>query len=407
MIYWLWLQCALGAGGNHYHEILSHFSTAKGVYDAGDEGRAVSHVFNARELERLRNTSLDTARTLRDRCLKEEISVVTPNHKAYPQCLKNISRPPFALYIKGELPDFDNTPTICMVGTRKVTDYGYKCAYSLSGRLSRGGFVIVSGGAKGSDTAAHLGALLTGGKTVAVIPHGFGVSYLKENKKLRDDILKSGGCILTEFPPDTPVTKPAFHIRNRLLSALSIGTVVVEAPARSGALITASNATEQNRDVFVVPGSPGVSNYEGSNALLRDGAKPVTQLSDIFSEYIYRFGDRISIERAMEKPLPSFKIYDSGNKEMDKSVSKMPYKLKDEAAQEFGLSEKKQIIKKILPESLSKNAKIIYNQLDKQIFTCDDLLSPKLNANMIMSALGELELLGFIKSIPGGRYTLK
>ncbi len=407
MIYWLWLQSALGAGGNHFHEILSRFSTAKSVYEAGHEGRAASRIFNERELSLLRNTSLDTARALRDRCLKEDISVITPNHKAYPECLKNIHRPPFALYIKGEFPDFDNTPAICMVGTRKVSDYGYKCAYSLSGRLSRGGFVIVSGGAKGSDAAAHLGALLTGGKTVAVLPHGFGVSYLKENQKLREDILKSGGCIITEFLPDTPVTKQAFYTRNRLLSALSVGTVVIEAPLKSGALITAANATEQNRDVFIIPGSPGVINYEGSNALLRDGAKPVTALSDIFSEYTYKFGDKISIERAMKKSLPSLKAYDFGNEKFEKKVKKPPYKLKKEAAQELGLGDKKEIIKKILPENLSKNAKIIYNQLDKQIFTCDDLLSPTMNANMIMSALGELELFGFIKSLPGGRYTFK
>lgn len=407
MIYWLWLQCALGAGGNRFHEIISHFSTAKRVYDAGDDGRAASRIFTQRELTLLGNTSLDTARSLKERCEKENITVITPDSSAYPMCLKNISKPPFALYCKGILPDFDNIPAICMVGTRKVSEYGYKCAYSLSGRLSRGGFIIISGGAKGSDTAAHLGALLAGGKTVALLPHGFGVSYLLENEKLREDILKSGGCLITEFPPDTPVAKQSFHIRNRLLSALSVGTVVVEAPVKSGALITASNALEQNRDVFVIPGNPGVGNYEGSNALLRDGAKPVTQLGDIFSEYTYRLGDKISIEKAMEKPLPNLRTYALKNEKPVKSPKKTPYKLKKEAVDEMSLKGKNEIIKKILPENLSKTAKIIYNQLDKQIFTCDDLLSSEMNANMIVSALGELELFGFIKSLPGGRYTLK
>lgn len=242
---------------------------------------------------------------------------------------------------------------------------------------------------------------------MALLPNGFGVEYLKENSELRENIIKSGGCLITEFPPDTPVFKQSFYIRNRLISALSVGIVVVEAPAKSGALITAANAVEQNRDVFVIPGQPGLDNYEGSNALLRDGAKPVTELSDIFSEYTYRLGDKISIERAMEKPLPSLKSYTKSNNEVKKKVKKQPYKLKADAEKELVLNEKKEIIKKILPENLSKNAKIIYNQLDKQIFTCDDLLSPTLNSTMILSALGELELFGLISSLPGGRYTLK
>lgn len=407
MIYWLWLQCALGAGSKNYHKINSAFSTAKKVYEAGDEGRAASRVFSKRELELLKNTSLNTAKALQDKCEKENIRIITPVHHAYPECLKNIEDPPFALYVKGTLPDFDNTPAICIVGTRNVSDYGYKCAYSLAGRLSRGGFTIVSGGAKGSDTAAHLGALLTGGKTVAILPNGFDVEYLKSNAELREDILKNGGCLITEFPPDTPVFKRSFHIRNRLMSALSVGTVVVEAPAKSGALITAAYAVEQNRDVFVIPGSPGVGNYEGSNDLLRDGAKPVIDLNDIFSEYTYRLGEKISIERAMEKPLPGLRTYNSVNEKPEKKVKEVPHKLKKEADEELHLTEKNEIIKKILPENLSKNAKIIYNQLDKQIFTCDDLLSPTMNSNMILSALGELEIFGFIRSLPGGRYTFK
>lgn len=407
MIYWLWLQCALGVGGNRFHEIISRFSSAQKVFEAGDEGRKASGIFNERELKLLRDTSLNKARLILKKCTEDSITVISPADSLYPECLKNIHRPPFVLYVKGEFPDFDNIPTLCVVGTRKVTDYGYKCAYSLSGRLSQGGFYIISGGAKGSDTAAHIGALLVGGKTAALLPHGFNVSYLKENEKLREDILKNGGCLITEFPPDTPVNKGSFHYRNRLMSGLSLGTVVVEAPVGSGAVITASNAVEQNRDVFVIPGSPGVSNFEGSNALLRDGAKPVIELNDIFSEYTYCFGDKISMEKAMSKPLPKIDTYDSGEKKTVKAVKKSPYKLKEDAAWIIEKQEKKENFKKILPENLSKNAKIIYNQLDKQIFTCDDLLSPTTSANMIVSALGELELFGFISSLPGGRYTLK
>ncbi len=406
MIYWLWLQCALGAGNNRFHEIISVFTSARKVYEAGDAGRSASCIFNKKELEALNKTPLSTAKSLRDKCQRENVTVITPDDNLYPKCLLNIDNPPYALYVKGTFPDFDNIPVMCVVGTREVSEYGAKCAYSLSGRLSRGGFVIVSGGAKGSDTYAHIGAMLSGGITVAVLPNGFGARYLKGNEKLREDVVRKGGCLITEFPPDTPVTKRSFFIRNRLLSALAVGTVIIEAPVKSGALITAAYATEQNKDVFVIPGRPGIESCEGTNQLLRDGAKPVIDLNDIFSEYTYKLGDKISIEKALEKPLPSIKEYEKISENKKEKVLKPPYKLKKETAKELALNEKNKIVKKILPESLSKNAKIIYNQLDKQIFTCDDLLNPEMNANMILSALGELELFGFIRSLPGGRYTL-
>ncbi len=410
MIYWLWLHCALSAGGNKSCEILSHFSSAKALYEAGDVGRRTSNIFTEKQLMCLKNTTLDDANKLLKQCETENIGIITLSDSKYPQCLRNISKPPYVLFYKGILPDFDNIPTLCIVGTRKVTDYGYKCAYSLSGRLSQGGFLIVSGGAMGSDTAAHLGALLTGGKTVAVLPCGFNSHYLATNKKLRSDILLTGGCLISEFSPDTDVRKSHFQIRNRLLSGLSSGVIITEAPIKSGALITASHATEQNKDVFVILGNPADANYEGCYSLYRDGAKVVSLITDVFSEYVYRFNDKISIEMAMAKPLPSYKSYDFGNEKSvtvkKKSTSKPPYKLKEQGQFTVKNTAKIKINKKILPETLSKNTKMIYNQLNKQIFSCDDLLSSEVNPSMALAAVGELELYGLIEAIPGGRYKL-
>ena len=410
MIYWLWLHCALSAGGNKSCEILSHFSSAKALFEAGDAGRRASNIFTEKQLIRLKNTTLDDANKLLKQCETENIKIITLGDHKYPQCLRHISKPPYVLFYKGNLPDFDNIPTLCIVGTRKVTNYGYKCAYSLSGRLSQGGFLIVSGGAMGSDTAAHLGALLTGGKTVAVLPCGFNSDYLATNKKLRSDILLSGGCLISEFSPDTDVRKSHFQIRNRLLSGFSSGVIITEAPIKSGALITASHATEQNKDIFVILGNPADANYEGCYSLYRDGAKAVSLITDVFSEYVYRFNDKISIAMAMAKPLPSYKSYDFGNetvvKTKKKSTSKPPYKLKEQGQFTVKNTEKTEINKKILPETLSKNTKMIYNQLDKQIFSCDDLLSSEVNSSMALTAVGELELYGLIEAIPGGRYKL-
>ena len=399
MIYWIWLQQALGQGSNRLSFIMSKFSSPEKVYSVGDEGRRASGIFNERELRLFSNTPLQKAKDIYERCIRENITVITPDMPVFPEMLKNIPDPPFVLYVKGRFPDFDNTPAMCIVGPRKVSDYGYKCAYSLGGRLSRAGFIIVSGGAIGSDTAAHQGALLNGGITVAVLANGFGDNYLVQNEALRNEI-KERGCLITEYPPDTKVNKGSFHYRNRIMSGLSQGVIVVEAAEKSGTIITANRAAEQNRDVFVIPGTPSLPQYAGSNKLLRDGAKPLTELDDIFCEYKSRLGGKINIENATSKPLAKMVKYTPEKKTQNKihtpkTVENKPLK-----------TDSVQINKKILPEGLSKNAKIIYNQLDKQIFTCDDLLSPTMNSNNILSALGELELFGFIKALPGGRYTL-
>jgi len=393
VIYWLWLQKALGSGSRALPRILAKFKNAKEVFEAGDAGRTDSGVFNERELRLMKNTTLENAKKIHNNCVRENVTVITYEDNAYPKLLKNIPDPPLVLYVKGKLPDFNSVPSICIVGPREVTDYGYKCAYSLGGRLCRGGFIVVSGGAKGSDAAAHQGALLNGGITVAVLPNGFGYDYLKQNEKLRENILEKG-CLITENPPYTSVTKGAFEIRNRLMSGLSLGVVVVEAGERSGGLITARRATEQNRDLFVIPGSPGAPQYISSNRLIKDGAKPLFDLSDIFSEYEGLYGGKIDINRALAKPLAKMVKYKPEYEEKIKSDT--PKTVKKEEEKEFS--------KKILPENLSKNAKIIYNQLDKQYFTVDELLSPDMNSKDILSALGELELFGFVSSVPGGRY---
>ncbi|MBE6787835.1 MAG: DNA-protecting protein DprA, partial [Ruminococcaceae bacterium] len=180
------------------------------------------------------------------------------------------------------------------------------------------------------------------------------------------------GCLISEYPPDIPITRYTFPVRNRIISALALGTVVIEAGIRSGALITANHAIEQGKDVFVVPGNPNVTEYKGSNALLRDGAKPLLDAGDIFSEYISRFSDKIDIEKAFKKE--------------PKPVT--PQKNK-----------------KILNETLSNEAKIVYNCIDTQKFYPDEL-ECGLDSNKLLSALTELEMEFFIRALPGGQYEI-
>ena len=372
--YLIWLQKALGAGNIRAVKALKVFSNAENIYRASPSERKAAGIFSPKDLSRLGSTKIDTAKGIIEDCRKYGIDIIPIGDRKYPYTLSVIDNPPIVLYIKGEMLDFDNTPAICIVGPRKVSNYGKKAAYSLGYRLSKSGITVVSGGAVGSDYYAHLGALKAGCKTALVMACGIENKYLPQNAPLRKCVSENG-CLISELPPKAGLTKFSFHIRNRIMSALSLGTVVVEAGEQSGALITANHALNQGRDVFVIPGSPTEKQYVGSNALLRDGARPLLDLSDIFNEYIPRFPDKIDVKKAFEKP--------------QKSVKK---------------TEKAEVHKKLLNETLSKEAKIVYNHLDKHKFYPDEIGGTDLGSSEILSALIELELEGLVRALPGGRY---
>ncbi|MBQ3547327.1 MAG: DNA-processing protein DprA [Clostridia bacterium] len=369
MEYYIWLQLCLGQGNRYITRIFECFPSAKAVYEADNETR--QRLLPKSVIVKLNNARLNEARTILEKCNSNNITIINYHNRNYPSVLREISSPPVVLYVKGNLPDFENLPAFCIVGPRSVSEFGKKSAYSLGYRLAKAGFIVVSGGAIGSDTYAHIGALKAEGITVLVMPCGFSVSYLEENRALREHIAKSG-CLISEYPPETPVARGTFQVRNRLMSGLSLGTAVVEAARRSGALITANHALEQNKDVFVIPGMPNMKQYEGSNALLRDGAKPLLDTSDIFNEYISLYHDKIDIEKAY------------------KQVPK-PEKVKNN--------------KKILNVTLSNQAKIVYNCLDKQKFYPDDL-NTGLSPSDLLSALTELEMEFIVRALPGGQYEI-
>ncbi len=382
MKYLIWLSEVLGAGNIHSQKALEYFGSAQMVFNSSQNVREVSGIFTKQELSRFNKISLSRANNIITECIASKIDIITIDDKRYPSSLRAIDAPPLVLYVKGEMPDFNNTPSLAVVGPRKVSEFGKKAAYSLSFRLARSGFIIVSGGALGCDTYAHAGALKSGGKTVLVMACGINADYLPKNKPLREEVTKHG-CLISEHPPKTDVTRYAFPVRNRIMAGLTMGTVVVEANEESGALITARHANEQGRDVFVIPGTPGKDEYKGSNALLRDGAKALIDLSDIYGEYITRFPDKINVDKAYDT-----KIID------DKS------KVKTETPK----SEK--IISKKFNESLSKEAKIVYNCINKAKFMPEEILNTGLNSNELLSALTELEMEGMVKAVPGGMYEL-
>ena len=306
--YWTWLSLCLDAGSSHLLPLLQKFGTPLDIYKTPIKALQESLLLSANELKRMNNKNLDRVYKIFDECKESKIDIISFDSPLYPCGLKNISNPPACLYIKGSLKDMNELPIICVIGSRKVSEYGKLVAWSLSGRLAYGGMTVLSGGAMGGDAAAHQGALAVGGKTIAVIPCGLNYDYLKTNSFLRK-LITDNGCLISELPPSTPLYKNAFQLRNRLLSALSLGVIVVEAPKKSGTLITVKHALEQGKDIFVITGKPDDPNYEGSNALLKDGAKPVFGANDVFDEYIHKYPHIIDPEKA--KSINLSKLYRS------------------------------------------------------------------------------------------------
>lgn len=221
---------------------------------------------------------------------------------SYPFLLREISDPPITLYVLGNWQACFESPCVAVVGSRRCSTYGENASLMLSRDLAERGITIVSGFARGIDTAAHRGAISGHGKTVAVLGTGIDEVYPKENAKLVDEILASGGAVVSQFPLGTPPLKENFPYRNRVISGLSYGVLVIEASERSGSLITARLAVEQNREVFSVPGNITSKNSFGTNYLIKDGAKLVQQWQDVVSELPSEIACEILPPKIEEKP---------------------------------------------------------------------------------------------------------
>lgn len=230
--------------------------------------------------------TLDFIRQRQALYAKHHIGVLTISDEGYPPMLREIAQPPWVLYYKGRAELFME-PAIAVVGTRNPTVYGRKMAYRLSRQLAEGGFVIVSGLARGIDGISHLAALESGGATIGVTAGGLDFIYPKEHAPLYRTISEEG-LIVSEFPLGTQIRKGMFPLRNRIIAGLSSGTVVVEGGLDSGSLITAEIALEESRDVFAVPGQVTSPKSAGALTLLKDGAKIVISAQDIFEEYAHK-----------------------------------------------------------------------------------------------------------------------
>jgi DNA processing protein len=278
-----WLSLALlpGIGSTQFIKLMARFNTPKNILNT--KPNHLQEVVSKKVAEIIHQYKDVVDVNEQIRLMKKcDAQLITLNDIDYPLALAEIYDPPLVLFVRGKLPD-TNPPAVAIVGTRKPTPYGEKMAQTLSMELAGKGFTIVSGMAAGIDTKAHYGALKARGNTIAVLGCGVDVVYPKKNAVLMDEIIEHG-CLLSRFAMAAPPSALHFPIRNRVISGLSQGTLVVQAPIKSGALITANIALEQGREVFAVPGHVGDVNSQGPHELIRNGAKLVEKAEDVIAE---------------------------------------------------------------------------------------------------------------------------
>lgn len=391
--YWIWLSCKEHIGNKKKIQLLEHLGSPDAVYRADEITLANLGILSQNETESLMDKNLEEAEEILYNCEQKRISLVTFSDSSYPQRLKNIADPPLILYYEGRLPNVDATATIAMVGTRKASAYGMKQAKELAYQLGRGGAIVVSGSAVGIDTTCLEGALTSGTSVISVLGNGTDIVYPSCNKNLYEDI-RNHGCLLSEFPPGTQPLPQNFPRRNRIISGLALGVLVVEAPIRSGALITARLALEQGKDVFTIPANLGTVSCKGNFRLLKDGAIPVEDGSDILKEYV-------GIYPVSAEPVKTDFSVDSEEPETTVSVKQETKKIVDKKNAENYI-DLNEVLSKVTPDG----ALILKSLCQGPMYVDEIVETSKLSASRVLSAITILEIKHLIKRLPGKRFVL-
>lgn len=394
--YWIWLQMCLGAGA-YFKEIIEEFGSIENLYNSNILEWKMSATLVKKQIEALGKYNIDDADKIISDCKNNNWDIITYDDARYPNRLREISNPPAVLYVDGSMPDIDDSVAIGIVGTRKASTYATNVAKVMAKGISLCGAIVVSGGALGVDSAAHEGALSVNAKTIAVLGNGFGADYLKANETLRNSIRKSG-VLITEFPPMTPASKNTFPIRNRIISGLSLGLLVVEAGIKSGSLITAKYAYEQDRDIYSVPASIFDSNFLGTNKLIDDGATVATSPAILIERYANQYESidlsKIKTVRELMEDRPS---YDANTAPKEQVTFD---RIVDDRRE--NVQRQKQAI------SLVGDERLVYEALADEFQHIDKLTeSTSLPASKVTAALTMLEIKGLVESASGKRYRLK
>ena len=416
--YWVWLASASGLGVVASKLLLERFGSPENVYLAGAADYAGVEGIKRGDIEKLANKDLNAANDILSSCVGIGCRIITLHDSEYPDRLRNAYDPPIIMYLKGKMPDIDNEAAVAVVGTRNCTPYGLSAAEEISFCLARHGLLVVTGLARGIDTAAAKGALRGGGRVVGVIGSGLDVVYPPENRRLFEDVARDG-AILSEYPPGTQPIPFHFPARNRILSGLSLGVAVLEAPKKSGALITATRALEQGRDVFAMPGNIDARNSEGANALLREGAIPLLSGENIVEEYAELFPDKIITDlnanaSATSGTQYSFMLSQDDGKGVDAvnttSANRGNVSETESAPENKEIDNAVKVdyidLDKILAE-LSGDEKKVAETVGLSAIQADEIIEKSgLTAAQAMTALTMLEIKGHIQKKSGGYFSI-
>lgn len=388
--YWVWLTALEGLRSVSIPRLMDRFGGPMEIYFAPYEAYDDVEGLTGAEKAQLRNKDLARTEEILEICQRENVRIMTIQDADYPERLRQIADPPPVLYVRGRLPFLDELPAIAVVGTRKASPYGIKTATRLGQEIAAAGGCVVTGLALGVDAAAARGALLENGTVVGVLGSAVNVNYPPANALLIDDVAAIG-AVVSEFPPGYPIRGENFPRRNRIISGLSCGVCVVEAPRRSGALITANLALEQGRDLFAVPGNADSPNSVGPNELLKDCAKAVTCGMDILEEYTGLFPSAIDPTAQTFTPAPPAVPEAQENKSDVDKPRRISYIDVDKAL--AGFPEDQQRMLSCLKEG--------------EAHVDDIIAATGFSPAKVLAGMTVLTIKGVVKALPGKRYRLE
>lgn len=393
MKYWIWLLQVMGSHNIKSGQLIEKYGNVEDAYLAIKDGKEKS--LSKSENKNAKKIRIEQSEKIIEQCERTGVDIITIEDEKYPNRLKGIYNPPIILFCMGDISFIDNEVAITVVGTRKPSHYSLQVAREICGNLANIGAVLVSGFALGIDSVAHGEALSHREKTVAVLGCGIDYDYPTSNTKLKRIIAKNG-AVISEFLPGTPPLGPNFPQRNRILSGLSLGTLVIEAHKRSGALITAELSIQQGRDLFCIPPADLFdSRYSGVIRFLRDGAIPVFSHLDILYEYYENFSHKLTASN----PYGDYSITPQESSVFnvnEKSSSKKQSKKKTRRA-------KKEIPYKDLDEDQTKIVKL----LSDRSYLADELsVLLEMPIDMVLTAMTELEIMGIVNAESGQRYSI-
>lgn len=427
-LFWIWLSQAFGAGNGEFRMLLGMYDTPYNIFSAPSEELERLDCISDRAKAALSDKNLGEASRILDACRKLGIGLLTFQSPLYPQLLRDIKNPPLLLYCQGRIPGFDRIPGIAMVGTRRMSAYGMRTAYRISYELSAVGMTVISGMAAGIDGVCAAASLEAGGFPVAVLGCGLDRAYPTQHAPLMREIAKRG-LLLSEYPPGDKPVSYHFPVRNRLISALSQGVVVVEAGLGSGSLITAKEAVMQGKEVFAVPSGADGIGEAGAESLLRDGARFASRSEDILDPYLYPFADRLRpdlLRRARERAavdtavLERYGVLNRSTVILKRAEPKMPETPIGARAQVVPVppspreapnltverEPKPQVPESELPPGLSATGKRLMRKLIAagRAISLDELVDAEVSYGQALSELTLLELQGCVAKQPGGLY---